>query len=147
MNKLFKIFIMVFVVSILCACGVKKVETVEDIEDRLKKNSFSVTDVTDQMNDKRINYVAAANNGKYQIEYYVFNEEKEANKAYKSNKASFNVSNTKGKEKSTSTYKVYTQELSDTYNVVIIDKKILMYSSVNIEYKKDLKKVLRKLGY
>ena len=142
-----KVLIMIFTLFTLCACGVEKVKNEKDINERLGNEGFVVNDVTSQMNDKRISYVAAANNNKYQIEYYVFNETSDVNEAYQGNVESFNANGKKGTEKTKKGYTIYIQKLSDKYSVVIKDGKILIYSSVNIEYKKDLKKVLNKLGY
>ena len=142
-----KILIMILALFTLCACGVEKVKNEKDINNRLADEGFVVTDVTVQMNDKRISYVAAANNNKYQVEYYVFREATDAKEAYKGNVDSFNASGKKGKEKTKNGYTIYTQKLSDKYSIVIRDNKILIYSSVNIEYKRDLNKVLNKLGY
>ena len=142
-----KILIMMLALFTLCACGVEKVKNENDINERLSDAGFVVNDVTTQMNDKRISYVAAANNNRYQIEYYVFNEAEDAKEAYKGNVESFQANETKGKEKTKKGYTMYIQQLSDKYNVVIRDKKILIYASINIEYKKDFKKVLKNLGY
>ena len=53
----------------------------------------------------------------------------------------------KGKLKSTKNYDKYIQETNDYYNVVSRNKNILIYVSVNIDNKKDIKKVLNELGY
>lgn len=147
MKKIFKAFIFIAFIMALCACANEKVKDEAEISQRLQDKGFIINDVTAQMDDKRINSVVAANNGKYQIEYYVFNEEEDCKEAYESNKQTFEVSKTKGKEKNKNHYLIYTQKLSDTYNVIIKDDKTLIYSSVNIEYKKDLNKVLKHLGY
>lgn len=147
MKRFFKIFVFIFMALMLSACGNKKALTPREITIKLFNNSFSVTDVTSQMEDKSISYVASANNGRFQIEYYVFVNEEDAKKAYKNNKESFESYKTKGKEKAKESYEKYTQQLSDTYNLIIRVDNTLLYSSVNIEYKRDLNKVIKELGY
>ena len=142
-----KILLIVVVLLTLCACGVEKIKNEKEISERLAKEGFVINDVTSQMDDKRINYVAAANNNKYQIEYYVFNEKNDVNDAYKGNKETLEASGKKGKESKKNGYVIYKNEVSDKYSVVIKDAQILIYSSVNIEYKRSLKKVLKNLGY
>ncbi len=142
-----KIFILLFAVIMLTACSEKKALKSDEAALILSNNGFTVTDVTGQMEDDRISYVASANNGRFQIEYYVFAKEDDAKEAYESNKESFENNKTKGKEKKDETYQKYTQELSDTYNVLTRVGNTLLYSSVNIEYKKDLNDVIKDLGY
>ncbi len=142
-----KIFILLLAAIILTACSKKEPLKSEEAISILSSNGFIVTDVTNQMEDDRINYVGSANNGKFQIEYYIFSQEADAKKAYESNKESFENNKTKGKEKKDETYQKYTQELSDTYNVLTRVGNTLLYSSVNIEYKKDLNKVIKAMGY
>lgn len=147
MKRFFRIFIFVFMALMLSACGDKKALTSSEITAKLSNNGFSITDVTSQMEDKSISYVASANNGRFQIEYYVFASEEDAKKAYKNNKESFESNKTKGKEKTGESYEKYTQKLSDTYNLITRVDNTLLYSSVNIEYKGDLNKVIKDLGY
>ena len=147
MKRFLNLFVLILLVVILSACTKKKALSTKEISDKLSNNGFIITDVTNQMEDSNINYVASANNGKFQIEYYVFVDVDNAKKAYESNKASFENNKTKGKEKEAETYQKYTQELSDTYNLIARIDNTLIYSSVNIEYKKVLNKVIKDLGY
>ena len=147
MKRFLNLFVLILLVVILSACTQKKAHSTKEISDKLSNNGFIITDVTNQKEDSNINYVASANNGKFQIEYYVFVDVDNAKKAYESNKASFENNKTKGKEKEAETYQKYTQELSDTYNLIARIDNTLIYSSVNIEYKKVLNKVIKDLGY
>lgn len=147
MKRFLNLFVLILLVVMLSACTQKKALSTKEISDKLSNNGFTITDVTSQMEDSNISYVASANNGKFQIEYYVFTDETNAKKAYESNKESFENNKTKGKEQKDETYQKYTQELSDTYNLISRIDNTLIYSSVNIEYKKDLNKVIKDLGY
>ncbi len=146
-KKITKIFAFIAMIILLSACGEKKVLKTEDMVSKLSNNGFIVTDVTKQMEDPSVTYVASANNGKFQIEYYVFETKKQAKAAYTNNKKSFETNKTKGKETSGDTYNKYVQELSDTYNVITRVDNTLLYASVNIEYKGTLKNVFKDLGY
>lgn len=133
----------------LTGCGKQAVIKDKDFSDILMSEGFSVNIVTSQMEDDNVKSVIAANNGKYQIEYYEFKSDEAAKKAYENNRKFFEENGkTKGKErKKKDEYNKYTQELSDTYNTLIRNKNTLLYASVNSEYKKDFNNVLGKLGY
>lgn len=147
MKKITKIFVLIIMVVLLSACGEKTALKSEELVSILSNNGFIVNDVTDQMEDSSVTYVASANNGKFQIEYYVFETKKQAKAAYTNNKKSFETNKTEGKETSGDTYNKYVQELSDTYNVITRVDNTLLYASVNIEYKGTLKNVIKDLGY
>lgn len=148
MKRIFKFFIIFMVLITLSACSEKKELTKDFVLKKASSNGFLITDSTNQIEDENISYIASLNNDKYQIEYYIFVNEKTAKEAYKNNKESFdNSSKTKGKEKNNDNYQKYTQKLSDTYNLLLRKDNMLIYSSVNIEYKNDLNKVISDLGY
>ena len=147
MKNVFKICSLMLVFFMLCACAPKKALTTNEVSNVLEKHGFLLNDETSLMEDKTIKYVGSANNGKFQIEYYVFNNEKDAIEAYQNNKKSFESNKVKGKEKSKDVYNKYTQKLDDTYNVIIRVENTLLYSSINIEYKKDLNKIINDLNY
>lgn len=148
MKKILKFIVLLTFVFILTACGNKTALTTNDMIEIMSNEGFAVSDVTKQIEDDRFKYVGSANNMKFQVEFYVFKELKDAKEAYKSNVTSFNATaKTKGKETTKENYSKYVQELSDKYNVVTRIDNTLIFSSVNIEYKSELKKVLRKLDY
>ena len=53
----------------------------------------------------------------------------------------------KGEKKSKDNYDKYIQKTDDYYNSVIRIDNTLLYVSINIDYKNDVKKVINKLGY
>ena len=109
---------------------------------------FDVNEITDSIEDSNISVVRTANNRMYQIEYYVFKNEESAKLAFENNMKMFKANKKyKGKLKSAENYDKYIQETNDYYNVVSRNKNILIYVSVNIDNKKDIKKVLDELGY
>lgn len=148
MKKALKIIVAIMIVFILTACGTKKALSDDELKTKLTQIGFDVNEITSSIEDSNISVVRTANNGKYQIEYYVFKNEDTAKTAYKNNVKMFS-SNKKyaGKQKNDDNYNKYVQETDDYYNVVTRVKDTLVYVSVNIDYKRDIKKVLNKLGY
>ncbi len=147
MKKIIKILMFLFIIVALSGCGSKKVLKPSDVQNRLSSLGFSINDITNYMEDKNIKSVITANNGKYQIEFFTFNSKKNAKEAYNTNVKSFLANKNVKKEKNEDNYDKFTQELSDTYNVVIRLDNTLLYSSINLEYKNDLNKVIKKLNY
>ena len=148
MKKYIKIVIVLLVVLILTGCGAKKTAlNQKQITDKLYKLEFFVDDNTKLMEDSTMRTALSAYNSKYQIEYYIFKDEKRAKEAFQDNKKYFDNNGKKGKEKTKENYSKYVQELSDTYNVLTRVDNTLLYISSNIEYKSDIKKVLKELNY
>lgn len=145
--------ILITIITFMClitltACANKVALSNEELTSKLNDLGFDVKDITDNMEDSNVNVVKTANNGKYQMEYYVFKSQEKAKEAYKNNKKTLS-SNKKYEGKSTGkdNYEKYVQETDGSYNSVIRIDNTMIYVSVNIDYKKDVKKVLNKLGY
>lgn len=147
MVKALKFLIFSFVLILICGCSDKKALDKEQITTKLSNEGFIVSDITLQMEDENVTCVLVANNSKYNIEYYRFKDKKLATEAYENNKKAFEKYKSNGKETQKDTYKKYTQELSDTYNSLTVIDNTLIYASINIEYKSDLKSVLKNIGY
>lgn len=148
MRKTLKIIVAVMVIFILTACGTKKALSDDELKTKLTQIGFDVNEITSSIEDSNISVVRTANNKKYQIEYYVFKSEDTAKVAYENNVKMFS-SNKKyaGKETGDDNYNKYVQETDDYYNVVTRVKDTLVYVSVNVDHKRDIKKVLNELGY
>lgn len=148
MKKILIIFMLVLSLFILSACGKKEALTDKQLTSELTELGFDVNDITDSMEDSNISTVKTANNRVYQIEYYIFKSEDAAKTAYKNNVKLFS-SNKKyeGKEENKDNYEKYTQETDLYYNSVVRIDNTIIYVSVNINHKKDVKNVLSKLGY
>lgn len=147
MKKIIKLFTCLLIIVTLSGCGSKKALKSNDIKNKLSNLGFTINDVTSYMEDKNIKNVITANNGKYQIEFYTFDSKKDAKKAYETNVKNFSINKKNKKEKHKDNYDKFTQELSDTYNMVIRLNNTLLYSSINLEYKRDLNKTIKNLGY
>lgn len=147
MKKIIKLFTCLLIIVTLSGCGSKKALKSNDIKNKLSNLGFTINDVTSYMEDKNIKNVITANNGKYQIEFYTFDSKEDAKKAYETNAKNFTINKKNKKEKHEDNYDKFTQELSDTYNMVIRLNNTLLYSSINLEYKRDLNKTIKNLGY
>lgn len=148
MKVLSKVLLVLAILFTLTACGKKEEITVNDFNQIMREEGFYVTDISDEMEDTNISNVYTANNKEFQIEFYVFKSNDIAKQAYESNKDMF-VQNKdyEGKEKSDDDYNEYTQETEDYYNVLKRVGKTLLYASVNVDYKGDVKSAINKLGY
>ena len=148
MKKLIKIILCITVALTLCACGKKSALTKKDAKKIFENNSFIIYDLTDQMADSSIESIFSANNGKFQVEFIVYKNESDAQKLYESNIKTFESSSkTKGNKVNEKTYSKYVQKLTDTYNVVEKVGNTVIYVSADIEYKNDVKDIIKKLGY
>lgn len=147
MKKIIKLFTCLLIIVTLSGCGSKKALKSNDIKNKLSNLGFTINDVTSYMEDENIKNVITANNGKYQIEFYTFDSKEDAKKAYETNVKNFTINKKNKKEKHEDNYDKFTQELSDTYNMVIRLNNTLLYSSINLEYKRDLNKTIKNLGY
>lgn len=148
MKKYIKVLSILLMLIILTACSSEKVSlNKKQFSEKISNLGFIVSDNTSFMEDDTIRTSISAHNGKYQIEYYIFKDKKRAEEAYESNKKYFEGNKKKGKEEKAETYTKYVQELSDTYNTLERVDNTLFYASINVEYKKDLKKVLKELNY
>ncbi len=148
MKKLIKILMVVIMMITLTACSQKKNISAEDLEKKLSNMDFVTKDVTSEMEDSNIKKVILANNNKIQIEYYVFKSEDSAKTAYSTNLKSLKENKDfKVKEKNNNNYNKSTQATKNLYNVIIRNGDTMIYSSVNVNYKSDVNKVIKKLGY
>ena len=148
MKVLSKVLLVLAILLTLTACGKKEEITANDFNQIMREEGFYVTDISDEMEDTNISNVYTANNKEFQIEFYVFKSNDIAKQAYESNKDMF-VQNKdyEGKEKSDDDYNEYTQETEDYYKVLKRVGKTLLYASVNVDYKGDVKSAINKLGY
>ncbi len=148
MKKILMVLMLVLCAFTLTACGKKEALSDNDMKTKLAELGFDVNDLTSYMEDPNVKVVRSANNGKYQIEYYVFKTNDTAKSAYDGNVKTFEESKKyKGEKKSKDNYDKYIQKTDDYYNSVIRIDNTLLYVSINIDYKNDVKKVINKLGY
>ena len=147
MKKIFKVLVLIFMVTLLTGCGKKRAENMEQITTRLENLGYNVSEIHADVPDKNISMIKIANNNLYQFEFIKFNSDENAKEVFQNDVDLFKKVNKKGKLKEKNDFDKFTQELSDTYNVVVRNKNIVVYISVNIEHKKDVNKALKELKF
>lgn len=148
MKKILTIALLLVCIFTLTACGKDMNVKESDMTNKLTEMGFDVNDITDSIEDPDIKMVKTANNRKYQFEYYVFKTEETAKKAYKNNAKVFKANEKyKGKETNNTNYDCYIQKTDTYYNRVERIKNKLVYVSVSLNYKGDVKKTLSKIGF
>lgn len=149
MKKILVLFTMIFSLFIITGCVSKSVLTDNELTNKLRQNGYEVNDISNEIEDSNIKSVKNANyKNKYQIEYYIFISDEICKKAYDNNSNNFKQNiKFKGKEKKSSNYSRYDQQTNDNYNVIARKGNTLIYVSVNVDYKSNIKKTLKKLGY
>ena len=150
MKKIILFVVSVVMVFLLTGCGTKKELTAKDFENDIKKLGFTVSDYTEIFEDKNIETLMVAKKSEYEIEFHVYRTEKAAKSAFEGNRKAFSnykKSNSIEKKVNTSNYQKYTLQLSDQYDVVIRNGKSLLYASINLQHKKDIDTIIKKIGY
>ncbi len=148
MKRVLKVFLVAFVLLSLTGCSDKKAISEEDFNSKLAKLDYFVNDITEYMEDNNVKSVYTANNNKIQLEFYTFKTKELAEKAYENNKKIFMENKDyEGKEKTSDSYKRYTQETDLNYNFVELVDNTVLYASVNPEYKNLLNKAISEIGY
>ncbi len=147
MKKVFKITLVICLVIILSGCGNKKIVTSDKFYNTYSKLNYVINEVTEQTEDESIKKIITANNMKYQIEYFEFDSIDNAKKSFESNKKSFERISDNNNYTSKNNYEKFTQEEKDKFNVIVRVDNTLIYCSANIEYKDQVKKDIKKIGY
>lgn len=148
MKKLIRILVAIVIMISVTACTQGKKLTEGELESKLIKMDFILSDITNEMEDSSVKKVMVANNNKIQIEYYVFKSEESAKEAYQTNLETLKENKKyKVEEKKNNNYSKSTQTTDNLYNVIVRTGDTMIYSSVNVNYKSDINKVIKKLGY
>ena len=147
MKKVFKFIICILLIITLNGCGKKESLNKDTFYNELSALGFGVVDVTGQMEDKSVKTLYTANNGKYQFEFYVFDNSENALNAFNGNKDYLTQKKGKEKEITKEEYNKFISVKDNEYNVIVRLKETLIFTSINSEYKKDFEKVLSDIGY
>lgn len=124
--------------------------TTEKFVEVMEDNDFKVANVTDQFKGSDIHvkegYVARKDD--YQVEFYTFKNEDDADSFYRVNKAKFDtdVANTRV-QLSGKNYASFNIEANGKYKFLERIDKTVIYINVDKEYKSNVKNVVKKLGY
>lgn len=150
MKKIIRVILVVVLTFILVGCSSKKGSTPKDFESTMSKMDFYVNTITNDVTAENMKVAKIADNKKFQIEYLEFSTVKDATSAFNSNKRIL-LKNRIGKysetKKSENNYYLYCLETTDTYACVASSKNTMIYTSSNVEYKKDIEKIMKKLNY
>lgn len=144
--------ILVLLIVLMVGCGKKDSITSDNFKEIMKDNDFYILDSKEQFSE--YDYIKealiAAYSDDYQIEFYVLEDDRNALAFYKYNKEIFEASKEDFSVYSNvdfDTNNKYTLVTEDSYKVISRIKNTVLYADVDKEYKNDVNKVIKKLGY
>lgn len=144
--------ILVLLIVLMFGCGKKDSITSDNFKEIMKDNDFYILDSKEQFSE--YDYIKealiAAYSDDYQIEFYVLEDDRNALAFYKYNKEIFEASKEDFSVYSNvdfDTNNKYTLVTEDSYKVISRIKNTVLYADVDKEYKNDVNKVIKKLGY
>ncbi len=150
--KKFLSLILVVVSLMLFGCSKKEI-TYQEFKEKVEKEKYTVVEVTEQFKDYdyiKGAYVAMSSDTNYQIEFYTFEDNKNADAFYKLNKEILE-SEGSGNDLTTNIdsekYSKYTLTTKDKYNFISRINNTVLYSKSKKEYKNSISKIIKKLGY
>ncbi len=116
----------------------------------MEDNDFDVIEVTDQFKGSDVyvkeGYVARKDD--YQIEFYTFKNEDDADTFFRINREKFDANVAKSKvEMSGKNYSSFKLEANGKYKFLERINKTVIYINVDDDYKSDIKDTVKKLGY
>lgn len=148
---IFSLFMSIF---LLTGCFSKKPISSDQFKSFMEKNKFVITDATNQFSSydfvKKV-YVASEKNYSYQIEFFEFAGDANARAAYNANKSNFeSFKNSVSKESikiETNDYSKYQNISNGKYMLTIRAKNIVLFVNASDKYSKEIKSVIKNLGY
>lgn len=150
--KKFRKVVLVLLVLLITGCGKKESITSDSFKEIMKDNDFYILDSKEQFSE--YDYIKealiAASSSDYQVEFYVLQDDKNALAFYKYNKEIFEASKEEFSVYSNvdfDTNNKYTLVTEDKYKVISRIKNTVIYADVDKQYKKDVNKIIKKLGY
>lgn len=151
--KKFSLILIILTTFVLFGCSKRVALTVNEFKEKIEKENYTYVEVTDQF--KEYDYVKGAYLGvshdvNYQIEFYTFGDEKGAKEFYKLNKEIFESSadnNHLYTNVDSKNYSKYTLTTEDKYKSITRIDNTVVYSDCDKTYKKDVEKLIKKLGY
>lgn len=154
MKKRSLILTLTILVSIffLTGCSKKVALTNTKFKEKLEKKNYTIVDVSEQYSQAEYVetvYLAQSKDKSYQIEFYVFKTPEDAQVFYENNKKIFEDKKDKVgyTEINLNTYSKYENKTKSKYNVVSIIENTAIYASIPKEKQKEVKKIIKDLGY
>ena len=141
-----------FSVFLVTGCGTKTALEPNDFVDLIEQNGFKTTNVKEQFSaysQIQNAFVAQDTGMRYQLEYYQLDTEENAKKFFDGNKDIFEkMKNIKSHgEVNLGNYQQFTQDTDTAYSLLSRIDNTVIYANVKIEYKDEVKKIIKKLGY
>lgn len=149
MKKIALYIICIILLFGLTGCSNKKGVNSEDFKNIMSGEQFYINEV-ENVSGNTIKKEIYASNEKFQVEYYTYKTTKYASRAFKLYKKqieNYKNKNSKESEKKDDNYNYYSLESEDGFFIVAKSNDTLVYSHVNIKYKNDLKKTIKKINY
>ena len=151
--KKFGLLLIVLTTLLLFGCSKKSVLTYREFKETVEKEKYTVVDVKDQFKEyDYINgaYLAVGPDTNHQIEFYTFDDEEGSKAFYKVNKEtlkSFADNEDIEKNIDKKNYSSYELTTSDKYIYIKRLDNTIVYSVNDKDYKDEIKKIIKKLGY
>ena len=150
MKKILSVFVCFIVIFSVTGCFNKTKIDGKTFREKMEGKGFNVVETGDTDDSPEITYIAQDQNGRYQIEFYDIKSKdsaKEKFKSYKSGIDNENTTNRKTSSVSTGNYEKYTLDNGKTYYLASRIDNTMIFLSVDPEYKSDVNKIIKELGY
>lgn len=139
-------------VFMVTGCETKTPLEPKDFVDLIEQNEYKTTNVLNQFEqyDQIKNaFVAQDKEMRYQIEYYQLDTIESAKSFYNGNKEIFQkMENIKSRTNlNQDNYERYAQSTDSAYSSISRIDNTILYANVKIEYKEEVKEIIKKLGY
>ena len=147
LKKIVKVLLIVF---IICGCSTKYALSPSEFKTQMKYNKYIIEDITDNYQYEGLFKAYKASNKKYDIKYYKLKTIEQAISFYESSQVNLDInkiSNKKETNISTKHYSKYTLTTSDSYLVLSRIDDTVIYTSIDKNYKAQVKKIIKKIGY
>lgn len=144
--------VLVFMMMFVTACE-KEPKGMKDFIDLMEEEKFQLSDCTEQYSN--IDYmeeawVAVSADGKYQVEFYKLDTSDNATAFFNENHAilsAYESDSTSKVKSSTNKSQYYEITGEDGFYCISRIEDTVFYAVVNKEYKEDVKKIRKQLGY
>lgn len=153
-KKFLKVSLLLLLVCVfVCGCGNKKAITVDQFNDKMTKNEYTMVDAKDQFSQYdyvQDVYIAVDKTTKYQIEFYVLGSTENAASFVETNRKIFEDEKTSPNAETdikAANYEKYTLSSNKKYKVLSRIDNTVIYVNVSDKYKDEVNKVLKELGY
>ena len=152
MKKKFLLIGLLIVMFTLTGCGSKKLLTTDNFKTISSNNNFKIYDVLEQYSEYDFinEATVAANDDKWQVEFYVLEDSENAKDMFNNNKSIFETYKGKNSLESSTAlgnYENYSLTSSGYYMYICRVDNTLVYASVKDSYKDEVKEFIEKLGY